>query len=431
MPEGEVKRMSTQHHRDLLDAACRLGLGWAAFRMPVLDPDDSVFPEGQEVSALPMLPNPITHLVGLEASAHRTWQSSDRKGFVVAPFDAREAEPAWIGADLLWKETDRVEDLEGQMRALQNSGEINDDAKAVLKSLSELWKQPLTSEFQHLDHNDERPQSQSEYCRNIEGLLDNLHLPESEPKEFSDHEYLLKVVWSRVIPVPLLETAHPYLLFEELCRRYPSLHVVLCHHPRWGIWLGASPEILMAKEGPEVISMALAGTRALSSPDESMPWGNKEKREQGMVLQFLHDQFLKLGMEPRSGKTHTLRTGPVEHLLTTLRGSTSLDCYPVARALHPTPAIAGYPVREALPLLLEREGHRRKLYGGYWGYLNEEGDGRLSVNLRCLQWQPGRASLYVGAGILADSHPPSEWLETEHKAATLLNVLKDLQWIAS
>ena len=61
---------------------------------------------------------------------------------------------------------------------------------------------------------------------------------------------------------------------------------------------------------------------------------------------------------------------------------------------------------------------------GFWGFLDAEGCGRLSVNLRCLRWYPDRVVLYAGAGILADSDPEAEWQETCRKASTLLNLLK-------
>jgi isochorismate synthase len=102
----------------------------------------------------------------------------------------------------------------------------------------------------------------------------------------------------------------------------------------------------------------------------------------------------------------------------------------MAHCLHPTPAVAGFPVAESVKYILENEPHQRGLYAGYWGYLNEEGNGLLSVNLRCLHWHNNRSTLYLGAGILSESDAETEWQETCRKSETLLNVILSLGWIS-
>ena len=91
-------------------------------------------------------------------------------------------------------------------------------------------------------------------------------------------------------------------------------------------------------------------------------------------------------------------------------------------ALHPTPAVGGYP-KEAAKVWIDRvEPHRRRYYGGYLGPVQADGM-RLFVNLRCMEVDDGYVRLYVGGGLTVQSQPASEWCETEAKAQTLLSVI--------
>ena len=89
--------------------------------------------------------------------------------------------------------------------------------------------------------------------------------------------------------------------------------------------------------------------------------------------------------------------------------------------LHPTPAIAGLPIGEALNLISNTEIHSRKMYSGFLGRISEDRTD-LYVNLRCCQVISNQAFLYLGGGFTKDSNSNSEWDETENKSKTLLDV---------
>ena len=91
------------------------------------------------------------------------------------------------------------------------------------------------------------------------------------------------------------------------------------------------------------------------------------------------------------------------------------------RNLAPTPALCGYPRREAMEFIRHYEGYPREFYGGYLGELNLAGEksAELYVNIRCMQVRKGELLLYAGGGILSDSDPVQEWDEIERKLSAV------------
>lgn len=210
----------------------------------------------------------------------------------------------------------------------------------------------------------------------------------------------------------------PVQLFDQLCAAYPAAYVYLLQTQEYGTWMGASPETLFSLSGDVAAAMSLAGTRPVGS---SGPWGKKEQDEQNWVTRYLQETFLSNGftdisIEPVS----TLQAGPVEHLLTQVSAKNGRGLLPlqIAQMLHPTPAVAGYPLKSALPIIQKIENYNRSLYTGYI-LLGNGADHRAFVNLRCMQIFEQGCVFYVGGGITAQSVPEEEWIETENKLQTL------------
>lgn len=245
--------------------------------------------------------------------------------------------------------------------------------------------------------------------------------------------FLQKVVLSRVVEAPLPK-ASPVQVFERLRFAYPAAFVALASLPGHGVWLGASPELLSGYEGRRRFrTMALAGTRPL--PDSGDPkdssWSFKEIEEQAMVGRYIVDQFKKIRLrEYHEEGPRAYAAGPVVHL----RTDYTVDMVSLERPdlpdvmrdlLHPTSAVCGAPLDEALRFIEEHEPHERHLYAGYWGPVLVESESHLFVNLRCLRWDADAVRLFVGAGITAASQPAAELAETEMKAQTLRRVLEE------
>ena len=91
--------------------------------------------------------------------------------------------------------------------------------------------------------------------------------------------------------------------------------------------------------------------------------------------------------------------------------------------LHPTPAVCGLPRAAAQRAILTDEASPRRYYAGFSGPLGIEGETRLYVSLRCMEFTPSLATLYAGGGIMPESVEQEEWEETQRKLQTMLRLL--------
>ncbi len=231
---------------------------------------------------------------------------------------------------------------------------------------------------------------------------------------------LEKVVYSR-IKEARIKTTNYKQLFDELCDRYPATLVYLISSPKFGTWMGASPEQLIVIENGNGSTTALAGTK---KSDDSTPWENKEQTEQAIVTSYLQEQLKSLNIPIKEmDGPNEFQAGPVKHLKTNiLFSSTTISPINIAKKLHPTPAVSGYPKQDALSYLAKIEAHNRSLYTGVIGFYATNNT-QLFVNLRCCQLEEDRAFIYLGGGFTKDSIPLKEWEETENKSKTLLQLL--------
>lgn len=228
-----------------------------------------------------------------------------------------------------------------------------------------------------------------------------------------------KAILSRIKRVSITDSSD--FVFLALCEAYPTAFVYLIESARFGTWIGASPELLLKREGGRVKTMALAGTR---KTDEIKDWTEKEFQEHAFVADFIEETTLGFGVETiERGALETVQSGPVKHLLTKFAFDLAIGKeWEWTRAIHPTPAVSGWPRKASFELIADLEPHNRSLYTGVIGVLGTETS--LYVNLRCAQIIENEMFLYLGGGFTKDSVPEDEWQETENKAKTLLNVLK-------
>ncbi|MET0795234.1 MAG: isochorismate synthase [Polyangiaceae bacterium] len=193
-------------------------------------------------------------------------------------------------------------------------------------------------------------------------------------------------------------------------------------------FLGATPEQLIQKRGDELRTEAVAGSISADDPTAAtrLAESAKDIREHEFVvseiLRLLGPLTSELSRGPQR-QIHRLRT--VFHLRTLIQGKLRAPSHVlelVAR-LHPTPAVAGVPTAAAIDFIARHEPDPRGWYTGPVGWFDAAGDGRFVVALRSGVIAGKRAELYAGAGVVQDSHAPSEFAETRWKLAALLGAL--------
>lgn len=197
---------------------------------------------------------------------------------------------------------------------------------------------------------------------------------------------------------------------------------------------GCTPELLLRKQGSNVESMCLAGTCPHGEGPEQQQTlaaelmaSEKNRREHEYVVRFMREVFARNCHDVEIPTTPQIKVlKHVQHLHTpaaakVMEGTTLMA---LASQLHPTPALSGTPVGEALMTLREAESYNRGFFGGAVGYVNADGDGEFSVAIRSGVFDGERGWLYAGCGIVEGSDASSEFNEIDLKLKTILSAFE-------
>ncbi len=235
----------------------------------------------------------------------------------------------------------------------------------------------------------------------------------------------LKLIYPRTVAVPVV--------LENLVSQNPDATVFALRHQNH-VFLGATPEVLATVKAGVVETMCLAGSapRGLTPEEDfrladAMMHDAKIVEEHEVVKRHVrnavqpHTSELAMPDEPGLKKLPS-----VQHLFTPVRGTLSRESsiWSVVSTLHPTPAVAGYPVASATQYLAHHEPFSRGWYAGTIGWANLSGDGQWMVSLRSGLVHDTRVALYAGCGIMGDSDPESELRESDWKFNTMLSALE-------
>ncbi|NIZ10573.1 isochorismate synthase MenF [Pseudooceanicola sp. HF7] len=247
-----------------------------------------------------------------------------------------------------------------------------------------------------------------------------------------------KVVLARCLELTFDRTPDIATLLEALSRHPVALPYMLPVHdpasetPRHLV--GASPELLLAREGSTLRSHPLAGSArrsgdraADSAAAQALSGSAKDQGEHALVVEHICDLLAPLCKElqmPRGPQIFT--TDSMIHLGTPIRGLLRGDdhsAFDLARLLHPTPAVGGTDLEKAEDCIARLEPFSRGFFAGAVGQQDARGNGAFHVAIRCAEIAGTRARLFAGAGIVADSDPLAETAETGAKFGTMLRAL--------
>ncbi len=185
--------------------------------------------------------------------------------------------------------------------------------------------------------------------------------------------------------------------------------------------LGASPERLLTVRQGQLRSDALAGTAPLGAAAAELLHSVKDRHEHELVVDTITAVLQRLGLEPRRPRHPRLaRHGSLVHLHTPITACLA-DHQPLAlaAALHPTPAVAGLPRREAMAWLRSLEPFERGHYAAPIGWIDSAGDLDLRVAIRSGILRGQQLELTAGAGLVRGSRPERELQEVALKLGVL------------
>lgn len=247
---------------------------------------------------------------------------------------------------------------------------------------------------------------------------------------------LRKVVMSRSLRIDArVEVAQ---LLAQLLARAPSAYTFAMDLAGAGgpaaCLIGSSPELLLSKRGARIVSNPLAGSIPRSADPledrrraEGLLQSAKDLHEHALVIDDVAAALRPFCRELQVLATPSLLATPTMwHLSTRVDGvlrDPATSSLRLALALHPTPAVCGYPTEPARRTIRELEGYDRGLFTGLVGWCDSDGDGEWAVTIRCALVEEDRATVFAGAGIVAGSQPEAELAETTAKLRTMLGAM--------
>ncbi len=214
----------------------------------------------------------------------------------------------------------------------------------------------------------------------------------------------------------------PYMYFLKMRNRYV---------------IGSSPETLVRVEDCFVETYPIAGTRPItgdpakdSALRRDLLNDPKELAEHIMLLDLARNDLGKISKYSTVKVSEFMRVykySHVQHIVSKVMGELKDNCdsFDAFRAVFPAGTVSGAPKVRAMEIIDELEEVRRGPYAGAVGYFSYNGNMDFAITIRTLFAKDGRFHIQVGSGIVADSTPEREWLETEFKAKALIKALEE------
>jgi anthranilate synthase component 1 len=242
-----------------------------------------------------------------------------------------------------------------------------------------------------------------------------------------------QIVLSRRLDTRL--EADPFTVYRALRTINPSPYLFFLRLGKTTI-VGSSPEVLVRVEGDRVEERPIAGThprganeaqdQAIEAQMQSDP---KERAEHVMLVDLGRNdvgRVTELGSVKVTEFMVTERYSHVMHLVSHVVGKLrqGADAFDVLRACFPAGTVTGAPKIRAMEIIDGIEPTRRGPYAGAVGYISYSGNLDSCITIRTIVCHGNRASVQVGAGIVADSDPKTEWLETCSKARGVILALR-------
>ncbi len=276
-----------------------------------------------------------------------------------------------------------------------------------------------------------------EYAKSV-ALRSNVSREEFEASVEKAKEYvrsgdIIQVVLSQRFSGEL--SADPFDIYRALRTLNPSPYMFFLRLNDTVI-AGASPEVMVRKEGRRVELRPIAGTRPRGGTVEAddllaveLLEDPKERAEHVMLVDLGRNDLGRVcatGSVCVSELMVIERYSHVMHIVSNVRGELTdeLDAFDLVRATFPAGTLSGAPKIRAMQIIDELEPVRREVYGGAVGYFSFDGNMDLAITIRTLVIKDGKVHLQAGAGIVADSYAAAEWQETVNKGMAVMKAIE-------
>ena len=249
---------------------------------------------------------------------------------------------------------------------------------------------------------------------------------------------IIQVVLSQRFERPT--RADPFTIYRALRMVNPSPYMFFLQFGDLYL-VGASPEMLVRVEGGRVTTRPIAGTRPRGRTrhedhalEQQLLADEKERAEHLMLVDLARND---IGRIARVGTVRVPRFMQVEHyshvmhIVSEVEGELAHGLGPVdaLKACFPAGTVSGAPRVRAMQIISELERDRRGPYAGAVGYIGYDGNMDTAITIRTAVIKQGVAFVQAGAGIVADSVPSTEYMETVHKAHAMLAAIAEAERI--
>jgi len=332
---------------------------------------------------------------------------------------------------LLTEELAVVDNLAGKISLIvyADPGEPGayDAARERLQALRRKLREPVSIPFQTATA---ITQAQSEFGS------DGYQQAVRRAKEYIAAGDVMQVVLSQRMHRPF--DSSPLSLYRALRSLNPSPYMFYYDFGDFHV-VGASPEILVRKEGTAVTLRPIAGTRprgATREADENLATellaDPKEIAEHVMLVDLGRNdvgRVAQTGTVKLSDRMVVERYSHVMHIVSNVEGTLrpGLNSIDVLRAAFPAGTVSGAPKVRAMEIIDELEPTGRGVYAGAVGYISFQDDMDTAIAIRTALVKDGMLYAQAGAGIVHDSVPESEWTETENKARAIFRAADMVQ----
>jgi anthranilate synthase component 1 len=228
--------------------------------------------------------------------------------------------------------------------------------------------------------------------------------------------------------------AHPFQVYRALRSVNPSPYMYYLHLDDFHI-VGAAIETVVKVEDGIAATHPIAGTRPRGrTPEEDAALeqelrGSEKQRAEHIMLVDLGRNDIGRVCVPGTVKVTQLmdveRFSHVMHLVSHVEGKLKpeLTPYDALRSCFPAGTVSGAPKIRAMEIIAEIEGEKRGPYGGAVGYFSFSGNMDTALVLRTGVYKDGLMYIQAGGGVVADSTPEDEYLETKHKSSAVLRAI--------
>ncbi len=272
-------------------------------------------------------------------------------------------------------------------------------------------------ELQHREDERNRWGHKVEKCRNLIG-----------------NNVFDKIVIARAVELHASQSVNTPCVMYHLRQTFPECYNFLIRLDSSPDFIGATPERLIALKKNRMNTEGLAGSISRGkSAVEDVALGNKlitnrkNRGEHQIVVKEICHKLRPYSERIEHPKKPVLkRLHNVQHLFTPISAvlQDGVTIHELAGALHPTPAVGGYPRNSSVPWIRTIEKLDRGWYAGPIGWFNPSGNGEFSVAIRSAHIDGYKARLYAGCGIVEDSEAETEWKESELKFRPILEALQ-------